>query len=228
MTHNEPIKMNFLLQLTEERVKREHKITLHLFVVFVLMATGAFLLLLQYLLKGVSIVHNDQLKNLSVPNGLGVLVLLISFLLLGTTLFKSKWLLHSSFGKWIRVIEGFVLLALAIASFISQLTMPSVLFVMLSFVVFFAFYWENSKGNLLTITINEQGIIFPSTARKKGLAWWEVEQVILRFGIITINCHDNRLYQWQVGKIDFDKDSFEQFCVSNVQAHREERKKYVW
>ena len=75
--------MNFILPLTEERVKREHKITLHLFVVFVLMATGAFLLLLQYLLKGISILHNDQLKQLQLPNGLGLMILVGSFFLLG-------------------------------------------------------------------------------------------------------------------------------------------------
>jgi hypothetical protein len=220
--------MNFILPLTEERVKPEHKITLHLFVVFVLIATGAFLLLLQYLLQGISILHNDQLKQLHVPSGLGIIVLLSSFFLLGMTLFKSKWLLQASINKWFRIIEGIIMMALSVAAFTTQLTMPSVLFGLLALVLFFAFFGENGKSNQLIIEVAELGIKFPVTARKKGLAWWEVEQILLRFGTITINCHDNRLYQWQLGKIDFDIAIFEQFCSIQIEAHREDRKKYVW
>ncbi len=220
--------MNFILPLTEERVKREHKITLHLFVVFVLMATSAFLLLLQYLLKGISILHNYQLKQLQVPNGFGLLVLLGSFFLLGMTLFKSAWLLQPTINKGVRMIEGFVLLALSIASYSTKLEMPAVIYGCLTLVIILALFWENSKNNQLTIEVDEHGIKFPATARKKGLAWWEVEQVLLRFGIITINCQDNRLYQWQLGKIDIDATIFEAFCIKQIDANWEERKKYVW
>lgn len=228
MLKNQSDLNSYILPLAEERVKREQKITLHLFVVFVLMATGAFLLLLQHLLKGVSILHNEQLKNLTIPNGLGLTVLLGSFFLLGLTLFKSKWLLQTKNALLIRAIEGGVLSALAIASFKTHLTMPASLYGLLSVVVFFALYWENNKNNQLTLEVDEQGIRFPVTARKKGLAWWEVEQVLLRFGTITINCYDNRMYQWQLGKIDFVTANFEEFCTHQIDVNREERKKYVW
>lgn len=220
--------MNFILPLTEERVKREHKITLHLFVVFVLMATGAFLLLLQYLLKGISILHNDQLKQLQVPNGFGLLVLLGSFFLLGMTLFKSAWLLQPTINKGVRMIEGFVLLALSIASYSTKLEMPAVIYGCLTLVIIFALFLENSKSNQLTIELDERGIQFPVTARKKGLAWWEVEQLLLRYGTITINCYDNHLYQWQLGTIDIDAAIFEEFCLMQIEVNRDERKKHVW
>jgi hypothetical protein len=36
------------------------------------------------------------------------------------------------------------------------------------------------------------------------------------------------MYQWQVGKIDFDAKKIEEFCSAQIEQHREDRKKYVW
>ena len=56
--------------------------------------------------------------------------------------------------------------------------------------------------------------------RRSSLAWNEIEQVILRFGILTIDCTDNHLYQWNVNTPDFSKEELEAYCTKQVMENK--------
>lgn len=220
--------MGFELPLAEEKVKRQQVITLHLIVTFTLIATGILLLLLQVLLNSLSGDHRAALVTVTLPNALGVVVLLAGLSLLGVLLFKNRWLTEKKNNRIFRIVELAVLLCMASFAAINQLMVPASIYGVVAGAILFAIYWESVSDNTLYILVDERGIKLPLTSRKRFLQWWEVENVLLRFGVLTIDCHDNRLFQWNIKTINFDKDQFHRFCVEHISVSREKRKKYVW
>lgn len=220
--------MAFELPLTEEKVKRQQVIALHLIVTFILIATGAFLLLIQYLLNSLSGSERDAFARITLPVAWGSVVLLAGGLLLGALLFRSKWLMEKKTNSVLRIVELAVMLIFASFAAIQGLAVPAAIYGIVAAAILFAIYWESVADNTLYIRIDERGIKLPLTSRKRFLEWWEVENVLFRFGVLTIDCHDNRLFQWNIKSISFDKESFQRFCNEHIADSREQRKKYVW
>jgi hypothetical protein len=220
--------MVFELPLAEEKVKRQQVITLHLIVTFILLATGALLLLIQYLLNSLSGDQREAFNRLTLPTAWGSVVLLAGVALLGLLLFKNKWLTDRKPNRILRIVELGVLLCFASFAAMQQLIVPAVIYGIVAAAILFAIYWESVSDNTLYIHLDERGIRLPLTSRKRFLEWWEVENVILRFGVLTIDCHDNRLFQWNIKTISFDKEEFQRFCNEHIAESKEKRKKYVW
>ena len=220
--------MVFELPLTEEKVKRQQIITLHLIVTFTLIATGVFLILMQYLLNSLSGDQRTAFSALTLPNGIGFLTLLAGLGLLILLVLRNKWLIEKQTNRIVRVIELAVLLCFASFSAMNGLLVPSVIYGIVAAAILFAIYWESVTDNVLYIQIDERGIRMPVTSRKRFLEWWEVESVLLRFGVLTIDCYDNRLFQWNIKTITFDKEDFQRFCSEQIAENREQRKKHVW
>ncbi|MCB0697647.1 MAG: hypothetical protein KDC07_09800, partial [Chitinophagaceae bacterium] len=80
---------------------------------------------------------------------------------------------------------------------------------------------ENSKsGNTPHVIINDEGIKPPFALKRRFINWGEVEKVLLRHGNLTINCTDNRLYQWTTQQHDTDTEIVEAFCDAQIAAAR--------
>ena len=220
--------MSFELPLAEEKVKRQQVITLHLIVTFALIATGILLLLIHVLLNSLSGSQRDALMSFTLPSVWGVVVLIGGLGLLGVLLFKSRWVTEKQNNRVFRIVELGILLCMASFAAINHLMVPAGIYGVIAGAILFAIYWEGVSDNTLYIHVDERGIKLPLTSRKRFLEWWEVENVLLRFGVLTIDCHDNRLFQWNIKTINFDKDQFHRFCVEHISVSREKRKKYVW
>lgn len=220
--------MVFELPLAEEKVKRHQVISLHLIVTFTLIASGAFLAFIQYLINSLSGDQRAVFTQLTLPTAWGSAILLSGFGLLAVLLFKSKWLTDKKANRALRIVELAVLLCFASFAAMVGLTVPAAVYGLIAAAILFAIYWESVSDNTLYIHIDERGIRLPLTSRKRFLEWWEVENVLLRFGVLTIDCHDNRLFQWNIKTISFDKDAFQRFCMEHIAESKEKRKKYVW
>ncbi len=218
--------MVFELPLAEEKVKRQQVVTLHLIVSFAFVATGVLLFLLQYLA--------EKISPGVAPAGFlhagiwGTFILLAGIVLFGLVLFRSGWLIEKKVNRLLRITELALLLCFASFAAITHLFIPAMIYGLIAAAILFAIYWESVSDNTLYIYIDERGIRLPLTSRKRFLDWWEVERIILRFGVLTIGCHDNRLFQWNINAITFDKEDFQRFCADHIAANKEKRKKYVW
>lgn len=220
--------MFFELPLTEEKIKRQQVITLHLIVTFLLIATGVFLLLLQYFINSLSGSQRAALITFTIPNAAGTIILFCGLLMTALLIFRHGWLIEKRVNRMVRIAELLVLLCFASFAAINSLMVPAIIYGIAAGAILFAIYWESVSDSTLYIHVNERGIKLPVTSRKRFLEWWEVENVLLRFGVLTIDCCDNRLFQWNIKAISFDKESFQRFCTKHISESREMRKKYVW
>lgn len=198
--------MTFELPLVEERVKPHQVTALHLITALAFTGTGAVL------------------YKLYEPVKEWALALLIAGVALLITVFvRNRWLIRREVNRYFRIGELMILLCISSFMVLKGWTVPAAMFGILSAVVLFALYWERGGGSMLQIRIDTEGIKLPVTSRRRFIEWPDVEQVILRFGILTINCADSRLHQWNVHNTDFDKEVFEAFCQRQVEGARSRR-----
>lgn len=220
--------MHFDLPLAEEKVKQRQVITLHLIVSFTLMGTGVFSLLLKSFFATLPPEKVAVLMNFTLSKGWGIGILVLGIALIAMILTKSRWLLQKEINKKVRGVELIIMLGLAGFAAINEMYVPALLYGLVAAAIVFAIYWEGVSDNTLYIHINDKGIKLPLTSRKKFLEWWEIDQVLLRFGILTIDCHDNRLFQWNIQTLNFDKEDLKRFCSEHIAESREKRKNYAW
>jgi len=192
------------------------------------MATGVFLLLVQYMLNSLNGSQRTAFTAITLPVGAGLAVLLGGFALLALLIFKNKWLTEKKTNRIVRAVELAILLCFAGFAAMNKLAVPAIIYGLVAAAILFAVYWESVSDNTLYIEVDKRGIRLPITSRKRFLEWWEVDNVLLRFGVLTIDCHDNRLFQWNIQTISFDKESFQRFCSEHIAESKEKRKKYVW
>jgi hypothetical protein len=203
--------MMFELPLTTARVKPHQVMALHLMAGLVMAGCGAILSL--------AIVPGQSWT---------IMLLVAGILLLGISLVRGKWLRQPNTNRLFRIGELLVLLSLAGYFTIHGFKIPAAMCGVLGAATLFAIFWEQQKGATLSVRIDEAGIRLPVFSRGRQLRWPEVEQVLLRFGTLTINCHDNRLFQWPVGSIPFDKDDFEQYCNKHIEEGKLKRDPNDW
>lgn len=203
--------MIFELPLTEERVKPHQVTALHLMAAFAFIGSGM-------------IFHfayaPAKVWGLALAIG-GLLLLLL-------TIFRNKWLISRSVNRIFRIAELMIMLSLASLAGMHKWTPPAVMFGVLSAAVLFALYWEQTAQSALFVYIDEQGVKLPVTSRRRFISWMDIDQVLIRFGTLTVNCADNRLYQHTIGKADIDMDIFNAFCDKYIAEGKEKRDKNDW
>ncbi|MBA3829406.1 MAG: hypothetical protein H0X33_10760 [Taibaiella sp.] len=197
--------MIFDLTLAEEKVKPHQVTALHLLVAFIFLGTGAL-----FWLYPVLKVWGESLLVI------GAVLLLIVFL-------KNKWLLSGKVNTTFRIGELIIIATLIFFAAWKHWRVPTAMFSVLGAALLFALAWERSSTHL-QIHVAKEGIQLPITARKRTIDWWEVEKVILKFGTLTIDCVDKRLYQWNVQMTAFDQKQFDAFCDARIEENITKRR----
>jgi hypothetical protein len=209
--------MNFELALTEAKVKPHQVTTLHLLVAFTLMGGGA-IAIVAHVYSGFlnQIFHNaaQWLGSALVACGLILLVAVISF---------NKKLLQPEVNNKLRLVEFLVIGCLSVLLLFVQWKIAAGVFGVLAACLAFAMYWERTGQKKLSVELNKDGIKLPVTSRRRHLAWRDVESVLLRFGVLTIDCVDNYLFQWDVAGASFSKEEFESWCSEQVELNKNKR-----
>jgi len=197
--------MSFELPLTEEKVKPHQSTAMHLMSGFIFSGTGAIFLAISQPLKY-----------------WGIALLVAGLLLLVTTVIKHRWLVLTGANRIFRIAELLIFLCLASYCAMHKWWVPTTMFGVLSASILMALLWENGENNLL-IRVDEQGIKLPVTSRKRFIDWSEVEKVLLRYGTLTVDCADNRLFQWNVKKMDVDAATFDAYCSKMIEEGKDRR-----
>jgi len=204
--------MVYDLPLEEVKVKPHQITTLHLLCALSFTGTGAIIAVYNY----------------TIPVWAALALLIAGVALAVVTIAKNKWVVSNKVTPVLRIAELIVSLSLAGLSVAEWWKFPMGIFGVLSVALLFALYWERSTDRALFIHLDTDGVKLPVTARKRFITWPEVEQVVLRFGTLSINCADNRLIQYTVGDDKVDSEIFEAFCSAQVENNREKRIKDDW
>ena len=196
--------------LKEDKVNPHQVTTLHLIAAFAFTGAGA-LFALYY--------PSSRLWS--------ILLTIAGIVLLILTIKRNKWILQPLINRQIRIVELLILAALTLYSFFNNWTPPALTFGVLTAAVLFGLFWEGGKGGMV-IQIDESGVKMPATKAKRDLTWVEIDQVLLKYGTLTINCADNRLYQWSIAKADFDTETFSAFCNKQIETGKSKRDANDW
>jgi hypothetical protein len=157
----------------------------------------------------------------------GLAILITGKLLLLTVMMRNKWLLKKNTNLIFRIGELVVALGIAILSYVEQWKFPMGIFGVLSAAILFAIYWERSVGTVMNIRIDEAGFKLPVTARKRFIPWTEIDDVIFKFGTLTVDCTDNHFFQWNI-TTQVDQEIFEAYCSAQVEENKSKRRKDDW
>jgi hypothetical protein len=203
--------MEFDLPVTGEKVKPQQITALHLFSGLAFVGAGAIIAVYNY----------------EIPRWGGAL-LVAGLALLALTMFRNRWVVRKPVNRALRIVELAISLAIAALSFVEQWKFPSGIFSVLSAAILFSLYWERDAGQQLYVHIDETGVRLPVTSRRRFIGWAEIEQVLLRYGVLSVDCIDNKLYQTDVAGSTVDEAQFDEWCKAQVQAHIDKRRNDNW
>ena len=203
--------MVYEIQLVEEKVKQQQVTALHLICSLAFIGTGAIIVAYNYVIEY-----------------WGLALLLCGIALLVATMAKNKWVTTPRNNTIIRIVELLIAITVAIYSVSQEWKLPMGIFTVLGAAVAFAIFWEGKLNTPKVVEIDEQGIRLPSTSRKRFIEWVAIEQVLLRFGTLSIDCADNTLFQWNVRESGISQETFESFCATQIEAGRGKRKNDDW
>jgi len=218
--------MVFNIPLAEQKVKPHQVTALHLVMGFALLGASALALLLNNLtIKGPNGEPIDLgSSTFDIVDGTASLVMLFSVIIIIMALFRNKWLRSDKVNRAFRILELGAAIIAAMYLLTIDANVPAAIFVLLAGTVVFSLVWEGSATKTLSVEINEQGIKPPMNLKRRNINWVEVDKVLLRHGNLTINCADNRMYQWTTSKHDTDTEIFEAFCDAQIEAAKKLRK----
>lgn len=203
--------MVFDLPVSGAKVKPQQLTALHLFCGLAFLGTGAIIY-----------VYNFELTYW------GLCLLLFGLGLIAVTVARNKWLTSSSINMAARVVELLVALAIGVLSYSEQWKFPMLIFTVLVAVIVFSLYWERGAGQQLYVSVDETGVHMPVTSRKRFVAWAEADQVILRYGVLSVDCVDNKLFQFNVPAAAVPQDDFNAYCARQVEDNIPNRRKDEW
>jgi hypothetical protein len=214
--------MNYELELKEQKVKPHQSTALHLLVAFTICISGAIVLFLYKLFK-FGLRSTDNPQSLKTLEWSGTAIIIAGIILVGIIIFKNKWLKKKKVNAAFRVIELLALMFFAGFTLMQQIIIPAVTYGILIIALLIAMFWENSN-TAVKVYIDDQGIRMPFHTKRRFIAWPEIEKVMLRFGVLTIDCLDNKLYQWNVKNNELNTDSFEKYCDEKIDENKHKRR----
>ncbi len=203
--------MEYKLQLVEERVKQQQVTALHLICAMAFLGAGAIIFIYNYTITY-----------------WGLALLILALTLLVATIGRNKWVTKPSNNTLLRIGELVVSVTLAAYSIYQQWRFPIGMFSVLSVVLAFALFWERKANVAQYVIIDEEGVKLPTGVRKRLIEWTGVEEVLMRYGTLSVDCTDNHLYQWNIQTSSYTKEEVEAFCKSQVEGNRSKRRNDDW
>lgn len=216
--------MSFQIEIKGQLYKARQSSSLHLISGFALVGMGACTFLLANADWVKTIFHAPIVPGFM----LGSISLVVGLIDLFLTFFRNKWLQIPSNNKNIRLLNVLVHLGLALVFLLSQWWLAAGITSIVGLANMFAYFYEQKAQQALFVHIDKEQILLPATARKKQLAWTEVERVLLRHGTLTIDCTNNYLYQWAIKHNNIDQDAVEAFSRALIESNRSKRENEDW
>lgn len=193
--------MQFILPLVDEGRSQRHATTLHVMLAFLLFGIGIAGIALFF---GFTVLSKNFITHGAYNSFLlfGIACLLVSIILLILSIYQKTWLRQKRNNFMFRLIELALLAISSVLFFINGWMMPALLFAGMIGVIVFAIIRERRGLATGHVLIDDLGITINSDSRTKKLPWPEIDNLIFRFGILTIECKDNTLIQRNIAKLD--------------------------
>ncbi len=219
--------MQFILPLAKEDKAQRHATTLHVMLAFLLFGIGVAGI---GMFLGFTVMTKNFLTHGAYRSFLffGIACIVASIALLLLSVFQKTWLRRKQNNLIFRVIELVLLAGSSILFFSNGWKMPALLFALMSAVVIFAIIRERRAETAGNILIEDTGITIHSEARTRRLPWKEIDAVLLRFGILTIECAGNRLIQRNILSDNTSEILLADFCKERIATGKAARPANDW
>jgi len=201
----------------QNNVKNNQVTAIHLMV-------GILLLTLGYLT--VLVPENIKTTKYLFLNIYGTIILSIGIALIVLSIFFNKKIIQSKYNFVLRIIEMISLLTICIYSFSQKWYLPGAYSLTAIMAVVFAFIWEKNAQHDIDILIKDKNVEIPKFLKRKIIPWKEIKNVVLNHGILTIDCRNNKLYQFPIKEIKIpNQEKIQSFCREKIAKHEHEYNK---
>lgn len=184
--------MQFVLPLMPADTGATRRMTtLHLMLALVLCGIGAGSLVLYWFTT-----ISPNFKQAYTPFiWLGILSLLLGAGIFTAAIFYKKWLREGKRSLSLRLLEVLAVIGASLTFAFAGQAKPALLFGIIALAILAAAIWELRKPATPQALIDEQGIRLPKGGLIRLLPWTEIDKVLVRHGILSIELDGNRLLQ---------------------------------
>ncbi len=126
---------------------------------------------------------------------LGLCSLIVGIAITVIAIFNKGWLMQGRRSIGLRVMEVLILASAGATFAIAGQWRPAAMFGVIAMAIVAATIWESRKPAAQEALINENGISLPKSGVAKTYRWTEIEAVLLRHDILSIELSGNRLLQ---------------------------------
>jgi hypothetical protein len=213
--------MQYVLPLTAADTGSTRRMTtLHVMLAFVLCGIGAGCLVL-YWFTGISPKFPAAYRPFAV---LGSTSFLAGLAIVTTSVFYKKWLMQGRRSLMLRLIEVLILAAAGTTFAIVGQYRPATIFGVICVAILAATLWELRKPPAQQVLIDEKGITLPKRGLTHTIRWREIEAVLLRHSILSVEIVGNQLVQRSIDQTaPIDASSIESFSKTLIQKYEKER-----
>lgn len=162
-------------------------------------------------------------------NYVGLGYLSFGILIIIICIFFNKKVIQTRGNDVLRVLEFISLGAILIYALVQQWYMPAGYSAAALIGITLALYWEKAGKLTRKATFDDEGIQIPRFGRNSELAWQDISRVILKHNILTIDCNNNKLFQFSVDKENktIDNQAFEEYCAIQIKSKSHLIKNYL-
>jgi hypothetical protein len=203
--------MVYDLPVADKKIKAHQVTALHLISALTFIGTGAIIFRYNYTVT---------------YWGLSILIAGVALLL--TAIARNKWLMKRDVNTAFRIVELLIAVGIAVLSAMNGWKFPIIIFSVLSAAIVFSLYWERTVSGPMFVHIDDSGVKLPMVSRGRFLPWTDIEQVVFRYGILTVDCVNNNLYQWNISGANSDDEILEAYCLAKIEDCKKDRRKDDW
>lgn len=153
----------------------------------------------------------------------GICSMLAGFGIAAVSVFYRSWLLQGRRSTLLRVAEGAIIGGGSALFALAGQKPPALIFGIVGALIILAAFWEARRAHTKSIIIGAEGILLPKGSGFKKLRWDEIEGVLLRHSILSIELTGNKLIQRNIREAGTDIQGLEQFSADLIRQHEKER-----
>jgi len=155
-------------------------------------------------------------------NKIGLLYAAAGVALLVICIFFNKKVIQSPANFALRLIEILLFIPILIYSLSQKWYLPAAYSGAGLLGIILAYYWEKNGKKARQALFNDKGVFIAGLGRKSEMAWQDIEKVMLRHRVLTIDCKDNKLFQINVEsrQEELSREAFEAYCKIQIEAKK--------
>lgn len=204
----------FRITISQNRVKRHQVTALHLMVGFLLLLMGVVTWGIPSAIKTESFAFLDMA---------GIAYAVFGLCLILVSVFFNRRVIQNPGGnQLLRVIETLVLLSILAYTLLQKWYLPFGYSLAALLVIVFAFLWEKDAQSEKVVLVSERGVYIPGFFKSQNLPWQDISRVMIKHSILTVDCHNNHLYQFAVTDVAADEpeEPLSVFSMRMIAAHK--------